>query len=78
MFRSTMIDEAGQEIEANVILDDSMFASFTEKNFEDVGFVSWWYTLLTVFLYYPRLHLYSSNDAFDNISFMFKRTGAFV
>lgn len=40
MFRSTMIDEAGQEIEANVVLDDSMFASFTEKNFEDVGFIS--------------------------------------
>ena len=34
-----MIDEAGQEIEADVVPDDSMFASFTEKNFEDVSFI---------------------------------------
>ncbi|CAB4019100.1 Hypothetical predicted protein, partial [Paramuricea clavata] len=35
MFHSPIIDELGQEIEDDVVLDDSMFASFTEKNFED-------------------------------------------
>jgi hypothetical protein len=38
VFHSPIIDELGQEIEDDVVLDDSMFASFTEKNFEDVSF----------------------------------------
>ncbi len=37
IFHSSIIDEPGQEIEDEVP-DDSMFASFTEKNFEDVSF----------------------------------------
>ena len=37
-FHSTIIDEPSQEIEEDVVPDDSMFASFTEKNFEDVSF----------------------------------------
>ena len=39
-FYSTIIDEPTQEIEEDVVPDDSMFASFTEKNFEDVSFLS--------------------------------------
>ena len=37
-FHSTIIDEPGQEIGEDDVPDDSMFASFTEKNFEDVSF----------------------------------------
>lgn len=37
MYYPSKIDEQNLEIEDDVVLDDSMFASFTEKNFEDVG-----------------------------------------
>ena len=35
-FYSTIIDEPADKAEDDTIVDESMFGSFTEKNFEDV------------------------------------------